>query len=393
MQNKKLILCIDWSNIMYRSLFMTHLYDTSRTYDTEDEIDSFIWKLVTDTAYLLRTFKPDKAIFAVDSAKPWRKDILPGEEGYKSNRKKDDKRNWENIFKNVGILQDLLKDKGLKFAQCPNAEADDIVAMVKENLKDINEPYNLIIVSADADLRQLISFDEESKTFCMVYNTIAQGKGGMRKLYCTQKTIEYLEFANSSNDIFFSNFDYAKQKINGIISSNAKIKLEVADPFQIVIEKIFCGDDGDCVPSFYSWFKSNGLKDRITKGKLKKILADLNIRDMVDLELNKGMLKESLEKITKREINDIDVLERLDRQKKLVELNSTYFPMKIQRFKADLIELIERPESLEFQNLSAKQLLNGTEFDNILKKKNQKEAALFKDIDDYISKNNLEQLF
>jgi hypothetical protein len=45
------------------------------------------------------------------------------------------------------------------------------------------------------------------------------------------------------------------------------------------LSKIFCGDDGDCVPSFYDWYV-NGKFTRITPGKAKKIRETVGINNV-----------------------------------------------------------------------------------------------------------------
>ena len=129
--------------------------------------------------------------------------------------------------------------------------------------------YNLIIVSADADLRQLIDFDSLTNQYCMVYNTIVKGKTGKRFLYITQEMQNWLD-TEDQVDIFFSNVDESKQYIKDIIAQNIKIGIEVENPNEVLLHKIFCGDDGDCVPSFYSWVH-NGKNVRITPAKERKI--------------------------------------------------------------------------------------------------------------------------
>ena len=53
--------------------------------------------------------------------------------------------------------------------------------MCTELVKYEYPEYNTIIVSADADLRQLISFDKDTHQYCVVYNTTGKGKGKANK--------------------------------------------------------------------------------------------------------------------------------------------------------------------------------------------------------------------
>ena len=91
-----------------------------------------------------------------------------------------------------------------------------------------------------------------------------------------------------------------------------------------------CGDDGDNAPAFYTYYK-NGKKTRVTTTKAKKIFEDLNITSVKDLcQANEAdALKPEIEKVMKKELDDIDVNERLLRQRQLVELNPILFPEEI----------------------------------------------------------------
>ena len=90
--SNKVLLVIDYSNILFRSLFINQLYSTSgmKTYESEAEMKSFIYKFAMDLCSIMNIFKPNNVIIATDSQHAWRKDILPGEDGYKSNRQKSE---------------------------------------------------------------------------------------------------------------------------------------------------------------------------------------------------------------------------------------------------------------------------------------------------------------
>lgn len=393
-KNKQLVLCIDWSNIMYRSLFMSQGYGNKSTYSTDKEIESFIWKMTTDLSYILRTFKPDKSIFAIDSPHPWRKEVLPGDDGYKNNRKKKDDLNWEGIFKASEELKEIMKNHGFSFAEVVNAEGDDLMAIVKECCNNSDNPKNLIIVSADADIKQLVSFNKNNNSFCMVYNTIGVGKQGKRRLFCTQECIDYINSpVSDKNDIFFTNLDLDKKRIKDVLENNPKIQLELCNPEEVVLEKIFCGDDGDCVPSFYEWYRPSGIKDRITPAKCRKICESLGISSRIDLELQKGFLKDAIEKISKKTVNDIDVIERLERQRDLVELSSLRFPQRIQDYKTEIEYMLHEIDPDKAFDLQAKDILKDSKFDSIVKNKEAEEIEAFKDIDKYVLEKNLLKLF
>lgn len=380
MKTNKTILCLDWSNILFRSLFINQLYGTKMTYDNIEDCQSFIYKFATDVCSIINIFKPNNVILLTDSQHAWRKDVLPGEDGYKSNRQKQEGVNWDNIFKCSDDLKQLFKNAGCHVAEYEHSEADDMAALCKEVIFEKYHDYNLIIVSADADLRQLIDFDPLSNQYCAVYNTIVKGKTGKRFLYITQEMQGWLD-KEDQVDIFFSNVDESKQYIKDIVSQNAKIGIEVENPNEILLHKIFCGDDGDCVPSFYSWIH-NGKSVRITPAKERKIRETLGIKTIADLIQAKDNLKPLIESIAKKDVNDININERLHRQRTLVELNSSLFPKDIQSYKDTVDYMIQSTGESVFANMKAANILKGSEYENSNKPK-ALTANVFKDMEKY----------
>ena len=392
MENKKILLVLDWSNLLFRSLFMNSLYNQNNDYDRIEDIRSFIYKFATDVCSIINIFKPNNIIIATDSQHAWRKDVLPGDTltlGYKSNRKKSENINWDNIFKYSDDLQNILQKNNIHIAKVEHCEADDIAAMCKELIFEKYQDYNIIIVSADADIRQLIDFNPITHQYCIVYNTTSKGRGKYAKrfLYVTDDFYNWYNEQTNNFDIFFENEDLSKHYIKDILQTNSIMELCVENPNEVVLHKIFCGDDGDCVPSFYTWFK-DGKKSRITPSKEKKIREIIGINNIKDLLDGKSMLKPVLEKVCKRkEIDDIDVEERLNRQRVLVELNSKLFPEHIQDYKDNLDDMIRDNPTTNFVNIKAQQLLEGTEYEGYDKKK-VLEAEIFKDIKKYVKEDN-----
>lgn len=380
MKTNKTILCLDWSNILFRSLFINQLYGTKMTYDNIEDCQSFIYKFATDVCSIINIFKPNNVILLTDSQHAWRKDVLPGEDGYKSNRQKQEGVNWDNIFKCSDDLKQLFKNAGCHVAEYEHSEADDMAALCKEVIFEKYHDYNLIIVSADADLRQLIDFDPLTNQYCAVYNTIVKGKTGKRFLYITQEMQNWLD-KEDQVDIFFSNVDESKQYIKDIIAQNVKIGIEIENPNEILLHKIFCGDDGDCVPSFYSWIH-NGKSVRITPAKERKIRETLGIKTIADLIQAKDNLKPLIESVAKKEVNDININERLQRQRILVELNSSLFPKDIQSYKDTIDYMVQSTGETIFANMKAANILKGSEYENSNKPK-ALTASVFKDMEKY----------
>lgn len=392
---KQIFLALDWSNLAFRSLFMQRLGNNGTlTYDERSDVDAYIAKLATDVAYIVRIFNPTKVIFTADSKHSWRKDIL---ETYKSNRERDKDMNWDNIFAGLDEFKEHLKSIGYIFLETENAEADDLMAMAKEVIFEDTAlaNTNLILVSADADIRQLIDFKDYSKQYCIVFNEIGRGPGGKRHLYTNSDIQRWFDSQdNVVNDIFsFGEVDSDKAYLRNILDMNQKIAIEETDPKNILLSKVFCGDDGDAVPAFYDWFSNKGKKVRVTNSKFVKILEKLDADDIETIDAKKKQLKPVLEAVCNRQINDIDVEERLMRQKKLVQLKSIYFPEHIQEYKSKIRDMLVNEGNVDCYNLTMKDLIKDSPFDSVLKAKRHKDANIFKGLDSYIDNLNLTQLF
>ena len=382
--NKKLLLVIDWSGLMYRSLALNALYGlTGRgtNYDAPEEVKSFVYKFATDICAILNIFQPNKILIAADSPKPWRKEIDLGEVGYKGTRHREGSYNWKNIYKGSDDLSEMFQKAGCQIAKIEHGEADDMACLVKETVFEKYHDYNIIIVSADADLRQLVDFNKLTNQYCLVYNTIAKPKTGKRMLYGTQDFIDWLNTEDSC-DIFFSNIDMARQSLQNIIKKHQFIEVAADNPNDIVINKIFGGDESDNIPSFYSWY-TNARQFKISPLKTKKICENADIHNVYDLieVAKKGMLKHVIETVINRKIEDIDINERLDRQRHLVELNSVLFPEHIQNYKADIEMLLSEGEQLLYP-MKANNILAGSDYAGASKRK-AVEAEIFKQLGVY----------
>lgn len=382
LSSRKNLVVLDWSNLLFRSLFVTSLFNKNASYDDYEDVKTFIGKFATDVLFLLKIFKPTNVIIATDSRNIWRKDYLFGSNGYKSNRSRDDIHNWDNIFKGADALKDLFEKHGLNVANVDRCEADDITALCKEVVFEKFPDYNIVIISADADIRQIIDFNNVTHQYCAVYNTIGKGKGGKRNLYVTKDFIDWINEPDQS-DIFFSNLDSNKQNIKMLLRKNQNIQLVEEDPNAVVLHKIFCGDDGDCVPSIYEWYK-NGKKVRVTMSKFLKIQEMIGFKTVGELIEKQSKLQEVMSKVLKKDLDDLNCIMRLNFQRKLVELNSELFPDNIRDYKKDIEKMISKTPRFNFWNIKTDELFEGTEFETILNVKKAKDAEVFKNLNKYL---------
>lgn len=366
---KRILLVLDWSNLLYRSLFVSHLFGNApggaeMTFDDEHQVQQFVGKFTLDVVNILRMFRPTNTVIAVDDSHPWRKELLPKENGYKGNRSKNENLNWDNIYRASNDLLGLFRDKGCHVAKTGNAEADDIVTLCKETVFTSYPDYNVIVVSSDADLRQLIDFNPITHQYCAVFNTITRPKTGKRYFYLTQSMYDWLCEPNIT-DIFFSSVDYGKQYLLDLFSNNPTTETVVENPNDVVLGKIFCGDDSDNVPAFYEWYK-DGRKLRITPTRYQKIVETLEIKNIRDLLNKQNYLTEQVSKIAKRVVGDLDGPERVERQRKLVELNSGLFPEHIQEYRDVISDMIQDSPETNVGNLSVGDVLGVSSYAQIL---------------------------
>lgn len=329
----KLNLVFDFNNMAMRALFTCGYANGGEvsTFDTDGECGVLIRKIATDMAYVMRTFTPDRIIVACDAKHPWRNDLYdPNEdEVYKGTRVKDNTKNWDKIWESLNDYKEILKNRGFVVTEIPTAEADDVAALWKKKLF-IDDNDSVMFVSSDKDWVQLIDFNINKNTFCSCFNPIANNKG-QKKLYLTAETEQWLNSNTAAKvDIFFNNYNSIKDTIKNIKTRDTKINFEIIDPNQVVLGKIMCGDDGDNAPAIYQYYK-NGKKVRVTNTKAKKVFDALNINNVKDLceACEAKSLKKEIESVLKKELDDIDMDERLMRQRKLVELNPVLFPQDI----------------------------------------------------------------
>lgn len=372
-------LVIDFNNLAMRSLFMCKYIGEGNVtnFDTEEECDIYINKLSMDICSVLRTIAPDRVIFVCDSKNPWRNKLYADIDGmeYKGTREKDEEKNWDNIFNSLTDFKNILKDRGFVVSEIASAEADDLAALWKEELVYKNmDP--VILVSSDKDWTQLVEF-VSSTAWCFCFNPVVNNKG-IKKFFIDEKGKNWLE-TEEKVDIFLSGLDPLKDRIKGIIASNPRLSVEQINPNAVLLDKIFCGDDGDNVPAIFDYYK-NGKKMRVTPLKAGHIYESLGISNSNDIEshLSDDSLRDAISKEMKTDV-DVDLTKRLDRQRKLVELKSRFFPDSINKnFEVDYFGNLSKGV-VNTRQIKTEDLLGETKF---LKKDfgKPRENSIFDDI-------------
>jgi len=319
----------DLSNMFFRSMFIVGGYGKKQyTFDSQRELDQLMRKVATDVTAVIRSINPSRVIFALDS-KSWRKGISIDEnEGYKGHRKKAEHINWDNVYKIMSDLAEILRTNEFIVSQIDNAEADDLMALWRDELL-YNQKQHVILISADEDVRQLVNSitPAPNKTsYSVVYNPFTQGKNSSRKLFTPSGFGDWLKDEDDMGDIFNRSIDVDKEDFKRIL--NDKVVLEEINGDEIALRKIFCGDDGDNVPAIFTWLNDKEKEIRITPSKYQKILDYTGIKSWKDLSKKEDPIFEQLVEISGQNPS-FKMATRLDRQIKLVVLDPSVFPEEI----------------------------------------------------------------
>jgi hypothetical protein len=290
-------------------------------------------------------------------------------------------------------FSEIMKTNGFIVSQIDDAEADDLIALWSEELVN-NQNQHAILISADEDIRQLVRFKEVpgNKIFSVVYNPFTMGRSSIKKLFVPDQFKEWLNDEDDFGDIFNRSIDVDKEDFSRIITAD-KVKVEVMDGKEIALRKIFCGDDGDNVPSIFSWISKNKDGDvlldkngqpkisRITPAKFEKIVEFTGIKDYKELEDKKDVIYDQLVEIA-GERPTFKIENRIDRQTKLVVLSSDLFPPKIvSEFNKEVEDFISKAQ-VHPSSWNMLSMLEGTRYVSPQGKTNSgNESSIFNEVD------------
>jgi len=293
------------------------------------------------------------------------------------------------------------------------AEGDDVIALWRDELL-YKQKQHVILVSGDEDIRQLVTShknDENKKIFATVFNPFMQGKNAARKLYVPEN--DFNEWLNESaiSDIWNMNASIEVDKGDFCrIRDTDKVRVEEVNGNLIAMKKVFCGDDGDNIPSIYTWIakETDGTikidkrtgepkKVRITNGPFGKIYESLkttpneviNHWDLLE-KSNLDKIAKGIRKVAKHDL-PFDVKKRVKRQVTLVVLDKKLFPQEIlEDFDKLKEEELSRPRP-EIGGINLNTILQGTRYVKASKggTGNGNESSIFKEIDHLISNKKL----
>jgi DNA polymerase-1 len=155
------ILLVDFSGIAFSTYFVNRINLNNTNF----------WRflVLNSIQAMINEINPNEVVLCMDYAS-WRKDIFPY---YKSNRKKtQNTEEFENLFKEIKEFRIELKENfPYKIIQIWKGEADDIIAVLSQNLSKNNE---VIIGSTDKDMFQLAN--DKVKIYNPIKNEFVEGK-------------------------------------------------------------------------------------------------------------------------------------------------------------------------------------------------------------------------
>lgn len=405
-------LVFDMNNMLFRSMFVLGGFGKKQyTFDSQRETDELMRKLSMDISFLIRLTNPSRVIFAKDEHS-WRKEIqIEENEGYKGHRKQSEIINWDSIFRVYDEFLEICENNGMIVSKIDQAEGDDIITLWVDELL-YHQKQHVISVSGDEDIRQLVktSVDDNGKLiFSTVFNPFMQGKNAARKLYVPENVFNEWIVKNEEADIWNMNaaIDIDKGDFRRIRDTE-RVRVEEVNGNLIAMRKIFCGDDGDNIPSIYTWIakdkdgnvvidKKTGepKKVRITNSPFEKIFKSLENTpgeyiDHWNLIPRKDKIMQGIRKVAKHE-PPFKIEDRLNRQIKLIVLDKKLFPDSIvEKFNELKEDQLVRPRP-DIGNLNMTTMLQGTRY---VKEKqggtgSGNESSIFKEIDRLTSNKQL----
>ena len=250
----------DDKNVLLGKLTMDLCSDVRKAAAIIEDIvityDDYSWRkeFFQNNPYLFATNIPEEANAEAVS-----------EIDYKGTRKKIKEVDWSAIYDTFEMfLNDIESIANVKWVRVSGCEGDDLIFGICAYYNAVGK--NVMIYSGDNDLKQLISHNSLTNSFTLHH------KKTESKIVMHPLTAKWLMEEKS----------VIRGKINAFRNNN-DIKLSAELPYEIIFDKILCGDKGDNVlsvmeePRKYKSGKKKGQWKtvRMTPGIVKKIKAEI----------------------------------------------------------------------------------------------------------------------
>lgn len=150
----KRAILIDGNNLLFRSYYAT-AYSQSLMRNSKGFPTNALYGFTNMMNKIINEEKPEYIVVAFDKGKNFRHEKY---ENYKAGRIETPK----DLLIQFPKAYEILDAMGIKWVNCDNYEADDIIGTFAK-MADIDKEYDATIVSSDKDLLQLISSDVNVK--------------------------------------------------------------------------------------------------------------------------------------------------------------------------------------------------------------------------------------
>lgn len=214
-------------------------------------------------------------VLMVQDGGSWRKSLPKPKmyegESYKGTRKKDVSIDWTYVFGALRVLCGNLKKNDITCICESNVEGDDWAWYWSRYLN--RKGTNCIIWTSDCDLKQLVQRDSETLRWTAWFND----RAGLVLPDCyDDSNVDIMEmFMVGTND---------DPTISLLRKDTAdKYNISYINPYDIINEKIVCGDASDNIKSIIQVQKAKKTS-KISANDWKKIKEEYNINTEEDLE-------------------------------------------------------------------------------------------------------------
>ncbi len=286
----KVNIIFDMSHIYHKTWFVAHKINPTFSLEKENDHAVFVRKFFTDICAAINLFDKEyvKNVYFCFDSTPFRKQISTK---YKATRTPKE----QSFYDTMNECMEILQDNKFNCVKIDGFEADDLVGLIAS----LDETKNTlqVIYSGDEDTHQLICDNT------VVYNNLSKNK----IIYLNKKVYlnEKFELLDADENKLFSNF--LKDKT---------IVFKKANPFIVLIEKIFLGCEGDEVERIAQF----GIGPK----KIEKVIKKLELENKSVYEINDEILIRICEAL---EIKyELSIFQR---QLQLVCLQKQFYPKEI----------------------------------------------------------------
>jgi len=227
--DKKKVLMIDASNMMFRVLFITEKYSEGLDLD----FDLFKHILVNELLNSIKKFKPDRVIFAYDDRNYWRKEVYADYKLTRASERAKSTIDFDKYFENLNEFLPQLESAlpNVYFLRVEKCEADDIIAVA---VKHIYTDSDIVNISTDKDYHQLMIDRDDYRQWNPIkkaFDNVANPKRAHEIKILTGDSSDYIKGIKkrcgpvTANKILDEGLEHYIENPNNKISASEKIDM------------------------------------------------------------------------------------------------------------------------------------------------------------------------